>query len=372
MTATAAQLVHNEPIDIRLKYRQSSTPPHSSIERFAYFQDMKGVFVTLTVFPDNDYLIEREWEEGQWYQFSGVNGNIYAGETGIKHRDGASVAETTPPGLKGPTDGSRSINELIPSLYGDTARIAVDIEVLTTVPDSELDLRNSEHIELFCIGVGFQPEHPFSPIPEVLFRPEDGPAGECQLLETFCTWLDEHPGQVLLTYRGEQFDIPHLQERARIAAEKVAASDSETTYEGLEERVTDALGSYTHVDLGETAFKTFEYPSLDDLLDRFGIEVPKTYWAAYNHGLDVREWRTDQQDNELTDDSVVVGADIPHFGDHWLALRDHGATETCRFRSLDALLRKYVKADIVPLFELSYIQPFFANYRFETEDEWSK
>lgn len=372
MTATAAQLVHNEPIDIRLQYRQSTTSSNPSIERFAYFQDMKGVFVTLTIFPDNDYLIEREWEEGQWYQFTEVNGNLYNGENGIKHRDGASVEETTPPGLKGPTDGSRAINELIPSLYDDTARIAVDIEVLTTVPDSELDLNNPEHIELLCIGVGFQTEHPHPPITEVLFRPEDGPAGECQLLESFCTWLDEHPGQTLLTYRGEQFDIPHLQNRARIAAEKVGASDSEPKYEGLEERVTDALESYTHVDLGETAFKAFEYPSLNDLLDRFGIEIPKTYWAAYNHGLDVRDWRTEQQNNKLIDGSVVVGADIPQFGDHWLKLRDHGATETCRFRSLDALLRKYVKADISPLFELSYVQPFFANYQFETADEKSE
>lgn len=370
MTTTGAQIVHNEPIDIRLKYRQSSTPPISSIDSFAYFQDPTGVFVTLTIFPNNDYLIEQEWEEGQWYQFEGMNGNIYEGETGIKHRDGASVAETTAPGLKGPSDGSRAINEFLPSLHADTARIAVDIEVVTTVPNSELDIEDPEHIELFCIGVGFQPDPPSPPITEVLFRPEDGPAGECQLLEAFCTWVDEHPGQTLLTYRGSTFDVPHLRERARIAAEKVEASGN-ATYEGLEERVTDALASYTHVDLGETAFKAFEYPSLDDMLDRFGIDVPETYWAAYNHDLDVREWRSDQQDHEPKDDSIVVGADIPHFANHWLALRDHGATETCRFRSLDALLRKYVKTDIDPLFELSYTQPFFANYQFETTDEKS-
>lgn len=371
MTTTASEIVHNEPIDIRLKYRHSTTPPISSIDSCAYFQDMMGVFVTITIFPNNDYLIEREWEEEQWYQFEGMNGNVYEREIGIKHRNGVSIEETTALGLQGPADGSQSVNEFLPSLHADTARIAIDIEVLTSVPESELDVNDFNHIELLYVGVGFQPDSSHSPITEVLFRPEDGPAGECKLIEAFCTWIDEHPSQTLLTYRGSQFDLSHLRNRATIAAENAAVRD-ETPYEGLGERVANALQSYTYVDLGEIAFKAFEYPSLDDLLDRFSIDVPETYWAAYNHGLDAREWRTEQQSHEPIDDPVVVSADIPQFGDHWLTLRDHGATEISRFRSLDALLRKCVETDIIPLFELSHIQPFFANYRFETADERSE
>ncbi|UPM44427.1 hypothetical protein [Halocatena salina] len=362
---TAVDIVHNEPIDIRLKYRRSTTPSSSSIECFAYFQDVRGVFVTLTIFPNNDYLIEHEWEDGHWYQFEGMNGNIYDGEIGIKHRDGASVAGAAPPDQGSPSDGHRAADEYRPNLHVDTARIAVDIEVLTTVPESVLDLDDSEHIELFCLGVGYQPDPSYPPITDVLFRPADGPAGECQLLEQFCRWLDDHPGQTLFTYCGKQFDLPHLQERARIATETVTASGTHPSYEGLEDRITETLASYTHVDLAETAFKAFDYPSLDDLLNRFNIDVPQTYWAAYNHGFDVQEWRTEQQEHTSRAEPTVMGSDIPQFADHWLTLHDHGATETCRFRSLDALLRKYVETDITPLFELSHIQPFFGNYQNE-------
>jgi len=76
-------------------------------------------------------------------------------------------------------------------------------------------LRNPDHLELLCIGVGHQPGPGEHVETHVLFRRDWTPEAELELLYRLYEWVRTHISEYLLTYNGKKFDLMHLRGRGR-------------------------------------------------------------------------------------------------------------------------------------------------------------
>lgn len=225
-------------------------------------------------------------------------------------------------------------------------RTAFDIETINAeIPDNEeFDLKNSEHVELFCICAAYQPE-PAKPVDyEVFFREVPSPEAELDVIEETVQWLESKPGHTLLTYNGDTFDIPHLEGRARIAAEAI-----DGRFDVLE-RVESFLESTDSVDLYPRVTAALgEKVQFEEACERFEIEVPETPLDEYEMGVDPIPQRPTYEGIE----PVFKGCDVPVIGERYLNLAKVDATDTAAFREMHAALEQYATTDVTPLFELA-------------------
>ena len=265
-------------------------------------------------------------ETDHWYLLERAEGDEYKGDRKLssnRGKMGVTLLEEPPEFVKVP-ENNDSPQQV------DGGVLAIDIETISTVSEHQLDLDNSDHIELLCIGVGFASEAGSPGRSQVLFREGTSVDDERELLERFCEFVDSRSPDQLLLFKGD-FDIQHLQGRA-----KRVGSDS-----GLEDRVRDI-------------FETHEINNLNPLgkLEE-NYDTPDTYWDIYNHSLNPANWRKDHPnyDGDL-DDPTVSNKDIPYFGERFLELCDQNEI-TREYRTLRELIRHYTIADIDPLFDVS-------------------
>lgn len=233
-----------------------------------------------------------------------------------------------------------------------TGRFAIDIETVSPGLDryeTPPDFGDPEYFELLAVALGYE-----SPAgdreTEMLFRTADSPADELGLCGRVAEWMDARDGDRYLTYGGERFDRPQLLgriERARAARDGDAGAASR-----LARLLEDELD---HDDVQPDAWDAFgEYTRLEDACGRVGIEPEDTRWAAYEHGIDLDEVRP----SKYRGFEKVLNADVPVFGERYVALADAGATETLTFRALRDLLDHYGREDIAHLFDLADARPF--------------
>lgn len=193
--------------------------------------------------------------------------------------------------------------------------IAIDIE--TVSPDIEdPNLQNPDHVELLCIGVGYS-QGPESPVEtHVLFRREQTPESELELLYRLYEWVRTHISDYLLTYNGTKFDLLHLRGRAD-RAERAAGVSVEAR-----DWVDAITGVHTHRDLFiETCDLYDEWIKLEEACRRLDIPVSET-----------------EHDGEVTDNMS-----IPDLGRRFL----QGDSDVF------GTLINYTEGDIEPLFELA-------------------
>ena len=225
-------------------------------------------------------------------------------------------------------------------------RLAFDIETVNAEisDDDEFDVKNSEHVEMFCICAAYQPE-PARPVEyEVFFREDPSPEAELDVIDETVEWLESKPGHTLLTYNGDSFDIPHLEGRARIAAETI-----DSRFDVLE-RVESFLEGTDSVDLYPRATEALgEKVQFEEACARFEIEVPETPLDDYEMGIDPIPHRPTYKSIE----PVFKGCDVPVVGEKYLQLAAVGATETHTFQEMHAALEHYATTDVTPLFELA-------------------
>ncbi|ELZ17955.1 hypothetical protein C477_12142 [Haloterrigena salina JCM 13891] len=225
-------------------------------------------------------------------------------------------------------------------------RTAFDIETINAeIPDDEeFDMKNSEHVEMFCICAAYQPE-PAKPVDyEVFFREDSSPEAELDVIEETVQWLESKPGHTLLTYNGNSFDIPHLEERARIAAETIDRRFN------VPERVESFLKGTGSVDLYPCVTDALgEKVQFEEACERFEIRVPETPLDEYEMGIDPIPQRPTYKGIE----PVFKGCDVPVVGERYLKLADVGATDTLVFQEMRAALDHYATTDVTPLFELA-------------------
>ena len=287
--------------------------------------------------------------------------------------------------------------------------VAFDIETIDAPVESgsDRDLRNPEHVELFCVGVGAAPVDVITPEATgrraadgdatadgatdgdatadgatdggvstgglsvdtnavehaVFFREDRSATAELDLIRRVVDWLAEYEPTSVLTYNGECFDCPHLRGRARIAAAAAGAGRS------VANSVTSFLDATTHQDLFVEVREPYEqvngrWPRFEDACAALDVPVERTPLAEYEFG-DV-----DLAASRFTQDATkpyLVGADVPTLGPRYLRLREAGATNTRTFTDLEAMLAHYARTDVVPLFELAARRPFEAAFGMDVD-----
>jgi hypothetical protein len=287
-----------------------------------YLRDIEGNETRLKIW--NEETDRYEIETGEWYLFQDAEGDTY-GEPmlGSNRGDMEAIALDKPPEfVEEPTEvETEEVTE------GGT--LAVDIETISIVPEDELDLDNSDHVSLLCIGVGYTPEVGMPGNSTVLFREGSSECDEAALLERFCEYVEDRNPDQLVLFKGD-FDLTHLQGRASRVDDNG----------NLSSRVESVFDTHRVVNLTPPG-------SLEDNFD-----VIPTYWDIYQHSLDPAEWRRSHPNytGEL-DNPKVTNKDIPYFGERYIELRDSSATNQ-EFRALHELIRHYTKSDIDPLFRL--------------------
>ncbi|MFA9518478.1 hypothetical protein ACERIT_14910 [Halopenitus sp. H-Gu1] len=332
-TSVANDIEQNQEIDIVVQV--DSIHEGSNVRARVLLTDLDENDVQLTLF---DQSPEYDLVEDQWYLFQKASGNIYQDQKELRPNFGdMSVEPVDPPKdlLSAVEDGNR--NEESTTTDPTDGRLALDIETIQTVEEAELDLNNSNHLELLCIGVGYQPSANGPVEADVLFRDDQSTAAELDLIDDLCDWLETREATTLLTYNGD-FDLGHIRGRAELASQASPQRDGSTV-----QRVEELFAQLTHNDLMRPGL------SLEAVAD-----VPETHWDIYAHDIDPTEWRRTQKElgyfneDRSLDDPVVSGSDIPYFGQQFFASTEESATH----RALHEMIYRYAISDIEPLFDI--------------------
>jgi hypothetical protein len=198
-----------------------------------------------------------------------------------------------------------------------THRVALDLETIPTVEDPSF--ADPAHWNPFCVALGHQPLSRSKPDVEVLFREDSTVAAEAQLLGDTLDWITSRVGDdeyVLLTYNGESYDLPILQE----CGQRYSVSPDR---QNISKRLAQFLDSTVHVDIIQKMKVEHGYRmSLDDALDEYGIDAEEPIWQ----------------------ERPVTGADMPEMGAQ--LLNDEPTPE------LRTAVRRYASSDVEPLFKL--------------------
>lgn len=225
-------------------------------------------------------------------------------------------------------------------------RLAFDIETINAeIADGvERDIGNSEHVEMFCICTAFQPE-PARPIEhEVFFRDVPTPDAELDVIEGAVEWMSSKLGHTLITYNGDSFDIPHLEGRARIAAEEL-----EDRFDVLEQ-VEAFLKGTGSIDLYSRVCDALDdTPQFEEACEHFEVDVPQTPLEDYDMGVDPIPHRP----TRIGIEPVFKGYDVLVVGERYLNLAKVGATDRSEFQAMHGALEHYATTDVRPLFELA-------------------
>jgi hypothetical protein len=362
-SATRDDIEQDVEIDILVRVEEVNDG-RGKIDSLVRTVDRLGNSIPLTVFESNP---EYQFTPGNWYVLRRASGNYYERKDRLELRSNFgklsvdAVPEPSPEvapvlapdsvqqpeaesetqqasGTAGTATGSDTPT--------DGGTLALDIETVSAVPESEVDLDDSETLELLCVAVGYRDRPGGHVESEVLFREGTDDRSELELYADLCDWIESRGPDRLLTYSGSDFDLPHLRTRIDLIAD---ASDlwSETVKRVVRLFGTsDGPGALDHTDL-------YERGSLADATDQ-----RPTHWDIYRHSLDPTDWRTDQReagrypDDWDLDDPRVRGGDVPGFGDRYLSLVADGAGDEQEARALRELLRHYAVADVEPLFAL--------------------
>ncbi|WP_154658665.1 hypothetical protein [Halopiger djelfimassiliensis] len=330
-TSVADDIEQNE--DISRVVKVNAIYEGNNVRERVLLTDINGNDVQLTLF---DQSPEYDLVENQWYLFQSASGNIYQGQKELRPNFGDLSIEPIDPPKDLLSNVEENENESS-TADGADGNLALDIETIQTVEEGELDLDNPNHLELLCIGVGYQPSSDGPIETDVLFREGSSTAAELDLIESLCDWLETREATTLLTYNGE-FDLGHIQARAELASQATKQRDGKTV-----QRVEKLFSQLTHNDLKRPGL------SLETVAD-----VPETYWDIYNHNIDPTDWRRTQKElgnfdeDRPLDDPVISGSDIPYFGQEFLT----STKGSPKYRALYEMIYRYAISDVEPLFDL--------------------
>ena len=347
-TATVEDIENDTAIDILacVDYLPEDKPERRAVRLF----DREGEEFKLTLFDSDSNL---GLEKGEWYAFRDAEGDVYepTGSIGITPSFGDMSVQHLPETPDIVSEGARSRSETTtetPSgpvtLEDGTARAVVDIETVLAdgIDEETVDLDDSGHLELLCVGVGYQPAPGLPADVDVLFRAGPSPQAEYDLLEAVCAWLENREPESVLTY-GE-FDPRHLKGRAA----------------RLEDRLGDGAGDVRERLEPFFSGERYRDVSLGISLEDAAETVP-TYWDVYDHGLDPTTWRRRLRElggwveEKPLDDPVMTNKDIDGVGSRFLERSESLAVpaESREYRALRELLRHYTAGDIEPVFQLA-------------------
>lgn len=322
--ATREDIEQNEAIDVLVRVESLQEVDGDDFDLKATLADRTGKQFGLTVFAGDGQ--NYTFSEDNWYVLRNASGNVYNGSPELRSNFGRMTVEQVPPPSPEDAPVRRSEADQREARAGGVA--ALDIETLTAVPESELDLGNSKHVELLCVALGYRPSPDAPAETTVSFREDRTSESELALVESACEWIERRDPSVLVTYKGADFDVEHLRNRPRLAG------GDESPFPELLDTV-----EYRDIDRGG---------KLDHVAD-----VEPTYWDVYRHSLNPASWRVDQgKSGSALADPEVDGGDVPRFGERYLELCERDGADSVERRALRELLRRYAVADVRPLFDL--------------------
>lgn len=185
----------------------------------------------------------------------------------------------------------------------DGSAIAIDIETVSPKVEDP-NLQNPDHVELLCIGVGYQP-HPASPVEtHVLFRRDKTPEAEIELLYRLYEWVRTHISDYLLTYNGTKFDLLHLRGRADRAQRAADATVSARDW------IDAILDVHVHRDLFLECIDRYdEWLKLEEACSKLKIPTSDT---SYGEDIVKNESIPQLGERFLQGDNSVLGALIDY------------------------------------------------------------
>lgn len=134
--------------------------------------------------------------------------------------------------------------------------VALDLETVPLV--DEPGFQNPEHWEIFAVALAHRSNPGATIEASVKIRERAGTDFERRLLSEMCGWIELRDPDRLITYNGENYDIPILRERSGGRTESLI---NQTPHEDVYNHVRDKASE------GESC-------SLDAALDRHDIEAP--------------------------------------------------------------------------------------------------
>lgn len=148
-TAIRDDIQQNAEIDLLV--RVESSHEASGVRERILLTDIEGDQLQLTLF---DQSPEYDFVEGEWFVLRGASGNVYEGQKELRPNFGDMNIEHVPDPPDDLIPDSTTGQSAPPSadVDADEARIALDIETVMTVDEEILDLDDSTHLELLCIG----------------------------------------------------------------------------------------------------------------------------------------------------------------------------------------------------------------------------
>lgn len=321
---TRDDIEQNESMDILVRVESVTEVENDSFDLKATLVDKSGKQFGLTVFAgDGDsYTLKPD----QWYVLRNASGNVYNQNPELRSNFGKMTVEQV----------RRPSPDFAPIVRTETDRresqsggvLALDIETLATESEADIDLGNSEHVELLCVALGYRPDPDAPAETTVLFRDSPRPESEVELVEAVCEWINRRDPSTLVTYMGRDFDIEHLRNRPRLAG--TATNPFEDLLETVEHRDIDRGAKLTHV-----------------------ADVEPTHWDIYDHSLNPTAWRVEQgKSGSALSSPEIDGGDVPYFGERYLELCERGEDGSVECRALREMIRRYAVGDVRPLFDL--------------------
>ncbi|MFC7047299.1 3'-5' exonuclease [Halobacteriaceae archaeon GCM10025711] len=239
--------------------------------------------------------------------------------------------------------------------FPPTGRVALDIETISpNVGKNERpDFGNPDDFELLAVGLAYDgPRNPTVGSKRVLLRDDPSPAAELDLLQRTVSALRTYNPETLITYSGEEFDLPILLGRP------IRAADNPAGDAALGELET-ALNGVEHDDLKYEAWETYgDYLTLEELAIKEGLRPAETRFEDFDHGMDLPSVRPSNSTKP-----TVQSKDIPGIGEVWLHARSpvHDNIGPCNVDATRDLIEHYTLGDIEHLFSLADARPFNSN-----------
>lgn len=134
--------------------------------------------------------------------------------------------------------------------------VALDLETVPLVDSPNFS--NPEHWEIFAVALAHRPEPGSAIDADVLIRTEAGLNAEKKLLTNMCGWIELRDPSKIITYNGEDYDLPILRERG---GGRVASLINQTQHEDVLAHVRDRA-------------RDEESCTLDAALERHGLDNP--------------------------------------------------------------------------------------------------
>lgn len=236
----------------------------------------------------------------------------------------------------------------MPPTTESRGRVALAIETITPDADEEPEYGDPDDYELLAVALAYDgPRNPTVGTERLLLRDDPSPDAELDLFQRLLSALTTYDPATIVTFGGEEFDLPILLGRP------IRANDEQPGY-AIRNNLDTLVESFDHQDLAEDAREAYgDDATLEDVLRGEGLEPTETRFDDVDHGLDLAAVRSSES-------AVVGNDDVANVGEVWLHARSpfHDDIGPCRVEPTRELIERHAMGEVEHLFDLADARPF--------------